>query len=124
MPRGDRTGPMGFGPMTGRGAGNCAGYGVPGFMNRPFGGGFGRGTGIGRGMRGGGGFGWRNRYYATGLPGWERAGWWSGASPVSASPVVSKEQEADVLRAQAEYFEETLKSIKQRLDNLETKSQE
>ena len=24
MPRGDRTGPEGMGPMTGRGAGNCA----------------------------------------------------------------------------------------------------
>ena len=33
MPRGDGTGPMGFGPMTGRAAGYCAGYGVPGFMN-------------------------------------------------------------------------------------------
>lgn len=27
MPRGDGTGPMGMGPMTGRGAGTCAGYG-------------------------------------------------------------------------------------------------
>jgi len=37
MPRGDGTGPMGFGPMTGRAAGYCAGYPVPGFMN-PYGG--------------------------------------------------------------------------------------
>lgn len=36
MPRGDRTGPAGRGPMTGRGAGYCAGYPVPGFMN-PYG---------------------------------------------------------------------------------------
>jgi hypothetical protein len=34
MPAGDRTGPLGFGPMTGRAAGYCAGYPVPGFMNR------------------------------------------------------------------------------------------
>jgi len=33
MPRGDRTGPMGLGPMTGRAAGYCAGYPTPGFMN-------------------------------------------------------------------------------------------
>jgi hypothetical protein len=33
MPRGDGTGPAGMGPMTGRAAGYCAGYGVPGFMN-------------------------------------------------------------------------------------------
>ena len=33
MPFGDGTGPMGLGPMTGRAAGYCAGYGMPGFMN-------------------------------------------------------------------------------------------
>jgi hypothetical protein len=31
MPRGDGTGPMGMGPMTGRGFGFCAGYAYPGF---------------------------------------------------------------------------------------------
>jgi len=33
MPAGDGTGPLGFGPMTGRAAGYCAGYPVPGYMN-------------------------------------------------------------------------------------------
>lgn len=33
MPGGDRTGPTGMGPMTGRSAGYCAGYGVPGYLN-------------------------------------------------------------------------------------------
>jgi hypothetical protein len=33
MPRGDGTGPLGMGPMTGRAAGYCAGYPIPGFMN-------------------------------------------------------------------------------------------
>ncbi|OPX32826.1 MAG: hypothetical protein B1H40_01530 [Candidatus Latescibacteria bacterium 4484_181] len=37
MPLGNGTGPMGLGPMTGRAAGYCAGYPVPGFMN-PYGG--------------------------------------------------------------------------------------
>jgi len=37
MPLGDGTGPAGMGPMTGRAAGYCAGYSVPGFMN-PYGG--------------------------------------------------------------------------------------
>jgi hypothetical protein len=36
MPRGDGTGPAGMGPMTGRAAGYCAGYDVPGYMN-PYG---------------------------------------------------------------------------------------
>ncbi|AAB91281.1 DUF5320 domain-containing protein [Archaeoglobus fulgidus] len=42
MPGGDRTGPWGQGPRTGRRAGFCSGYRMPGFMNRsvwpPFGG--------------------------------------------------------------------------------------
>lgn len=33
MPFGDGTGPFGYGPGTGRRAGFCAGYSVPGFMN-------------------------------------------------------------------------------------------
>jgi hypothetical protein len=33
MPFGDGTGPMGLGPMTGRAAGFCAGFGRPGFTN-------------------------------------------------------------------------------------------
>jgi hypothetical protein len=33
MPWGDGTGPAGMGPMTGRAAGYCAGYPVPGYMN-------------------------------------------------------------------------------------------
>jgi len=33
MPGGDGTGPAGMGPMTGRAAGYCAGYPVPGYMN-------------------------------------------------------------------------------------------
>ena len=36
MPRGDGTGPAGMGPMTGRAAGYCAGYNMPGYMN-PYG---------------------------------------------------------------------------------------
>jgi len=57
MPAGDRTGPMGMGPMTGRAAGYCAGYSVPGYLNTVggrgpglgFGHGYGRGRGMGRG---------------------------------------------------------------------------
>ena len=43
MPQGDRTGPMGQGPSTGRRLGFCAGFNSPGFANYGFGGGFGRG---------------------------------------------------------------------------------
>ena len=50
MPRGDGSGPMGMGPMTGRAAGYCAGFGMPGFANAPLGWGYGRGYGWGRGL--------------------------------------------------------------------------
>ena len=47
MPRGDGTGPMGGGPMSGRGMGTCAAYPNPGYAS----GGFGCGKGCGRGIR-------------------------------------------------------------------------
>jgi hypothetical protein len=58
MPRGDRTGPWGAGPMTGRATGYCAGYPVPGFMNPGRGYGRGWGRGWGRGFGRGRGRGW------------------------------------------------------------------
>ena len=47
MPRGDGTGPLGRGPMTGRGLGRGGGRG--GGMGRGVGAGTGRGRGLGRG---------------------------------------------------------------------------
>lgn len=65
MPAGDRTGPRGLGPRTGRGLGYCSGFGAPGFMypgpGLGYGGGFGFGRGFGRGMGRGRGF-WRPRF--------------------------------------------------------------
>lgn len=59
MPRGDGTGPMGQGSMTGRAAGFCAGFSTPGFASPAsrMGMGFRRGAGSGRGRGQGGGFG-------------------------------------------------------------------
>ena len=64
MPRRDRTGPEGRGPMSGRGFGSCAGYPRPGYergrgMGRERGSGRGRGFGRGRGP----GRGWRWRRF-------------------------------------------------------------
>lgn len=66
MPRGDRRGPEGFGPRTGRGLGFCNGYESPGYT-RGGGRGAGRGMGRGRGFAMGGGRGWgfNNDYYAA-----------------------------------------------------------
>jgi hypothetical protein len=69
MPGGDGTGPLGMGPMTGHGAGYCAGTDIPVSSNmtpgRGRGMGFGRGRGFGRGMCRG--FGWIGAIAAAGL---------------------------------------------------------
>jgi hypothetical protein len=133
MPRGDGTGPAGMGPMTGRAAGYCAGYPVPGFMNPVGGRGYwGRGRGFwGRGGGRGGGRGWRNWYYATGLPGWARAAYgypaWGGAvnpHPPFPAQSMAAEQELQGLKQQAEYFEGALEEIKKRIEQLEAESKE
>jgi hypothetical protein len=61
MPRGDGTGPMGRGPLTGRRAGFCAGYQTPGYAN-PEVPGMGMGRGRRRGFRRGYGRGFGLRY--------------------------------------------------------------
>ncbi len=105
MPWGDGTGPLGLGPMTGRRAGYCAGFPVPGYMNPgPY---WGRGFGRGRG--------WRRMYYATGLPGWARFGVYNYAPPVQ--PVYKDEKE--FLKEQAKYLKEELDEIAKRLKELE-----
>ncbi|MFH0965683.1 MAG: DUF5320 domain-containing protein [Planctomycetota bacterium] len=124
MPGGDGTGPMGMGPMTGRAAGYCAGFPVPGFMNPGAGFGFG-GQWSGRGFRGrGGGRGRRNWFYATGLPGWMRAGYapgWGTAAPFAAP---GREDQARALREQAEFLESSLADVRQHLADLEKSVQD
>lgn len=111
MPGGDGTGPGGMGPMTGRAAGYCAGYPVPGFANpipgRGYGFGFGRGMGYG--FRGGRGGLWAMPNYGYQMP---------YAAPYGAAP--TRQQEIEALQGQAEYFENTLSEIKKRIDELET----
>jgi len=120
MPWGDGTGPIGQGPMTGRAAGYCAGYSVPGYMNPVGGRGF---WGRGRGWFGrGGGRGWRHWYYATGLPGWARArGWFPPYVPaVHPYAGVSRDEEMNILKEQAKYLKEELDAVSQRLKDLES----
>ena len=131
MPRGDGTGPAGMGPMTGRAAGYCAGYSVPGYMNPVGGRGYG---GWGRGFRGGGfgrgrGFGWAGAGYGT-------PAWGGGVSPYAyggaagpyayggapVAPTVAPEQELAGLKQEAEYFENALGEIKKRIEQLEAES--
>jgi len=112
-----------MGPMTGRGAGFCAGYGMPGFMNPGVG--WGMGPRGGRGMFGrGGGRGRRNWFQATGLTGWQRAGmgWPAGGYPAYGVPQPTAEQELGALREQVKYMEESMKEAQERIRELEKDS--
>ena len=104
MPRGDGTGPMGMGRMTGRGAGYCAGYATPGYATPVgFAGGFGCGFGEGRGFR--------KMFNATGRPGWGRYGYPAGAVDAAAD-------EKEILSSQADFLEKQLQQVKRRLSSL------
>lgn len=101
MPGGDRTGPRGLGPMTGRRAGYCAGFNNPGYASG--GGGFGM-----RNAGWGGRRGFRHVYYDTGLPYWAR--------PAYPSP--TPEQEVDALKNQAQQLQTWIDEINQRISQL------
>ena len=125
MPRGDRTGPMGEGPMTGRGAGTCAGYDMPGYAHPFPRGGFGRGWGYGRAR--GRGRRWRPAMghpmgYPWGHPGGPRFGYgpaW-GPPPMDYGPYApSPDEELDALKEQAQWLKEELEAISQRIEELE-----
>lgn len=102
MPAGDRTGPQGMGPMTGRGAGLCAGNTAPGYAgNAGFGRGCGRGRdgagrGMGRGM--GRGFGFR------------------AAAPAP----LTREEQLEALKAQAAGLELQSKALNEQIGKLES----
>jgi hypothetical protein len=113
MPGGDRTGPVGMGPMTGKCAGYCAGYNNPGFANPiP-----GRGRGYwGRGK--GGGRGWRQMYavpFGAHFGGWQPVPY---AQPHL--PQMTSDQELAYLKDQAGYLEGALEDIKKRIDAIES----
>ncbi len=120
MPGGDGTGPSGLGPMTGRAAGYCAGYPVPGYMNPIPGrgrGGFGRYWGRGRGRGRGGfgrGFGWPGAFYpyAYGTAAY-------GGYPYAAAEV-TPQQEASMLKEEARAMQDEIKAINERISELES----
>ncbi len=98
MPRGDGTGPMGMGPRTGRGAGFCAGFPVPGYMSA----GFGRGRGYGR------------MFYHR----------WPHYAPYGYYPAVPQAPQAvdekEMLQREAKLLEDQLNQIRERLSQLES----
>lgn len=112
MPRGNGMGPLGAGPMTGRAAGACAGYGQPGFAGRGAGRGCGFGGGRGQGGQGRGGRGFRNMFLATGLPGWMRT---DGNAAANSTGGFDEKQ---LLANQAKALQAQLANVQERLEQL------
>ena len=108
MPGGDRTGPMGAGPMTGRAAGMCAGNAAPAYMNPGMAGGRGRGwwRAVGRGL----GFGRGRRAVGMG----------PGLPPPGAvyGPAATREDELQLLKSQADGLQGALQDVQQRISQL------
>ena len=115
MPRFDKTGPKGAGPMSGGARGRCnpatAGT-VPAFAG---GYGYGRGLSLRRGFRGGfdpgmgrgRGFGRGNRCYPPALG--------------SSYPAEAASEMDDMLKANADYMQKSLDAINKRIETLENK---
>lgn len=106
MPGYDKTGPMGAGPMTGGRRGLCVGgdypYNMYGYA------GYGRGRGFRRGFRGGFGAGGQRfgrRFSASVLP------------PRYEYPV-SKEDEMEMLKADADAMNKSLEALQKRIAEL------
>lgn len=117
MPCGDGTGPpWGAGAMTGRAAGYCAGYTVPGIVN-PF---------PGRGRM------WARARFGFGPGRW----WWRAAYRYPAWPAMpdfppftppfyppaTQQEEIEVLKGQAEYFEDALADVRKRIEEIEAEA--
>ncbi|HUU03459.1 MAG TPA: DUF5320 domain-containing protein [Myxococcota bacterium] len=110
MPGGDRTGPMGQGPRTGRAAGYCAGYDRPGYVNG-YGGGY--GWGHGRGHRWG-------RGYDRGVVQAPYPAW--GAPPWGAYAPSTKD-ELEMLKGEHEHLEQIMADIQKRIKDIQNKSE-
>lgn len=94
MPGGDRTGPRGLGPRSGRGAGYCGGARARRFTGAA-------GSGAGRG--------WRRWFFETGLPGLMRGGAGGRWGPAAS--------QAD-LEDRAQTLQQELEATRQRLSKL------
>jgi Family of unknown function (DUF5320) len=123
MPAGDRTGPWGAGPRTGRGSGYCSGYGAPGYMSPGPGMGFGRGLGrgYGRGMGAGRGR-WLRHPAAWGFWGhpYPPAGPFGDPSGAWAMPPAEEEA---ALADEAKFLEAELARIRERLEEMKKNGQ-
>ena len=115
IPRGNKTGPTGLGSRTGRGLGYCTGYSTPGYTKGP-------GMGLGRGYRGG--------------RGWGRGGWFRGRQfypePYYQSPNLTPDPRVGAspwtmeLKPEEEikYLEDALSGMKKEIETIEKRIDE
>lgn len=106
MPRGDATGPSGMGPMSGRGAGYCAGYNQPGFRTA--------GSWYGLGRRRGGG---RRMWGSFNMGPYAGSRWPSVGMPMN------PENERHFWQQQADMLKQQLMDVQSRIDNLKDRSE-
>lgn len=114
MPGGNRRGPSGLGPMTGRGMGFCSGYDRPGFAGNYPQRGSGR-RGFAGGGYGGGGRGFRNRFFQTHA---------YGIRDYAGAYELTPEKEIEMLKNEAKSIELEMDSIQSRIAELEAISRE
>ncbi len=98
---GNRTGPLGIGPRTGRGMGFCAGFALPALINPGCGTSYGRRFGLGRGFC---------RMFPLMLA--------PAGLPVYGGNMTGR-AEKDYLTKQAEVLEQQLQRVKERLQELD-----
>ncbi len=110
MPGFDKTGPMGMGPMTGGARGRCN----PGRVTQT-------GPEAVRGYGGGRGHGYRNMYWATGVPGWRRP-YQAGSRGMPTEAPFAGDQELDFLKNQATALKTELEAINARLQEVESRA--
>jgi hypothetical protein len=119
MAGGDRRGPAGLGPMTGRRMGYCVGNNAPGWNNGGYGRGAGYGGGFGRGRAFAGGFG---RGFGAGLG----RGFSYGSLPLAGqAPVAGSNLGVDTeldLARQADMLEAELQRVRSELEAHKAKS--
>ena len=120
MPGGDRTGPLGLGPRTGRALGICSGYPFPGYMsNAP---GFRRGLGRGFGRSFGRGYFGRGRgFWGRGLdnPYYRQSPYFMDIDPQQ-----SKDNEKAYLEDTVKDLEEEIKHMRNRIQELSKEKKE
>ena len=99
MPRGNHNGPWGYGPMSGRGMGTCAGYDMPGYAAMGYG----------------------PRHLRRRFGGMH--GWMDYAAFEVPYPEDKPEEKLDMLRTREIWLEGQLNEVRQDISDLETKTQ-